>query len=88
MRGGQNAGKSTRGYLWCPYTWLFLLIEYNASIFSVLVRYVIARVCVCVCVRAHNIHMYTQCPMLKKVLRLLECRNQPRKNSSYVSPSN
>jgi len=45
MRGGQNAGKSTRGYLWCPYTWLFLLIEYNVSIFSVLVRYVIARVC-------------------------------------------
>jgi len=45
MRGGQNAGKSPCGYLWCPYTWLFLLIEYNVSIFSVLVRYVIARVC-------------------------------------------
>ena len=45
MRGGQNARKSPRGYLWCPYTWLFLLIEYNVSLFSVLFRYVKARAC-------------------------------------------
>ena len=62
MRGGQNAGKSPRSYLWCPYMWLFPLIEYNVSLFSVLVRYVNARVC------ALHIYVYVKSYAKKKYI--------------------